>query len=450
MKFSELNIIDEIIKAVSEEGYSEPSKIQSEAIPSILEGNDLFGCAQTGTGKTAAFAIPILQRLKESRMSGIKALVVTPTRELALQIEESFVTYGKYLDLRTTAIYGGVNDRPQKKVLSRGVDVLIATPGRLLDLYNQKHLDFSHLEVLVLDEADRMLDMGFVHDVKKIVKIIPKERQTLLFSATLPNSIKSLLPLVLKENYKRVSVTPVSSTVDRIQQSLYYVDNSNKPSLLVDLVKGKDRVLVFTRTKVRANRVAKRLNQEHIKASAIHGDKSQTARMFALQNFKENKIQVLVATDIAARGIDIEELRHVINFDLPNIEETYVHRIGRSGRAGNEGEAISLVAYDEIEDLKKIEKVIKKKITELESPYPMVDLVKKEKNQPKPRRKSKPKTEGKKPSTFKEESKPKKKKVTTEESSTVIYKNKVVKNKDFKDGKKDQGRNHRQSRKRAS
>lgn len=380
MKFETLNIIEPILKALKDENYKEASKIQEEAIPSILLGKDLLGCAQTGTGKTAAFAIPTLQLLynssRNTKRNKIQALILTPTRELAIQIHESFQAYGKNLDLKYAAIFGGVSQKPQEETLRKGVDILIATPGRLNDLVKQKIIDLSEIEIFILDEADRMLDMGFINDVKKVITYIPKKRQTLFFSATMPSEIKKLANTLLVEP-EVVEVTPVSSTVDKIKQSLYYVDKSNKKKLLISLLKAGEikSALVFTRTKSDANRLVKYLEAAEIGAKAIHGNKSQNARQLALQSFKDKKIQVLVATDIAARGIDIDELSHVINYHLPNIPETYVHRIGRTGRAGLSGIGISFSDVDEIPYVKDIEKLIKKKIDVIEGhKYPMVNL----------------------------------------------------------------------------
>ncbi|AWK52680.1 DEAD/DEAH box helicase [Clostridium beijerinckii] len=380
MKFEELKIIEPILKALKDENYKEASKIQEEAIPSILLGKDLLGCAQTGTGKTAAFAIPTLQLLhnasKTAKKKKIQALILTPTRELAIQIYDNFQSYGKNLNLKSAVIFGGVSQKPQEEVLRKGVDILIATPGRLNDLVNQKIIDLSEIEIFILDEADRMLDMGFINDVKKIIRYIPKKRQTLFFSATMPNEIKKLISTLLVDPVV-VEVTPVSSTVDKIEQSLYYVDKTNKKKLLISLLKTDEikSALVFTRTKSDANRLVKYLEDSQIGAKAIHGNKSQNARQEALQNFKDKKIQVLIATDIAARGIDIDELSHVINYGLPNIPETYVHRIGRTGRAGQRGIAISFSDVDEIPYVKDIEKLIKKKIDVIEGhKYPMVNL----------------------------------------------------------------------------
>ncbi len=380
MKFEELNIIEPILKALKDENYKEASKIQEEAIPSILLGKDLLGCAQTGTGKTAAFAVPTLQLLynenKIAKNKKIQSLILTPTRELAIQIHESFQSYGKNLNLKCAVIFGGVSQKPQEAILRSGVDILIATPGRLNDLVKQRIIDLSAVEIFILDEADRMLDMGFINDVKKIITYIPKKRQTLFFSATMPSEIKKLIKTLLVDPVV-VEVTPVSSTVDKIKQSLYYVDKSNKKNLLISLLQTNEikSALVFTRTKSDANRLVKNLEDAKIGAKAIHGNKSQNARQLALQSFKNKEIQVLVATDIAARGIDIDELSHVINYNLPNIPETYVHRIGRTGRAGLCGVGISFSDVDEIPYLKDIEKLIKKKIDVVEGhKYPMVNL----------------------------------------------------------------------------
>lgn len=378
MTFSDLKIIKPILKAVEQEGYEQPSPIQAQAIPHLLEGRDLLGCAQTGTGKTAAFALPILQTLYTRRGNTasrhvLQALVLTPTRELAAQVGESFVTYGRYTGLKTTVIFGGVGQAPQVNALQNGVDVLVATPGRLCDLMGQGLCDLSTVNMFVLDEADRMLDMGFIHDVKRVIAKLPKERQTLLFSATMPKEIAELAGTILK-NPLTVAVTPVSSTVDAISQSVYFVDKPNKIKLLIELLKNKEitSALVFTRTKHGADRVGKALNRANIAAGAIHGDKSQGARLRALADFKNGTTRVLAATDIAARGIDIDQLSHVINYDLPNESETYVHRIGRTGRAGFGGKAIAFCDFDEKAYLADIEKLIGKKVPVIEdNPYPM-------------------------------------------------------------------------------
>lgn len=376
MKFENLNIIAPILKAVNTEGYTMPTPIQEQAIPAILKGQDLIGCAQTGTGKTAAFAIPLLQILHQEKLNEkgprkIKGLILTPTRELAVQIGESLVAYGKHTGIKHTVIFGGVSQVPQTKALMSGVDILVATPGRLLDLMNQKYISLEHIKLFVLDEADRMLDMGFSHDVKKIIARLPVARQTLLFSATMPPEIKKLVETILL-NPVRVEVTPVSSTVDTIEQTVYFVDRKDKKSLLVELLKNKaiDSVLVFTRTKHGADKVVRDLAKVRIPAQAIHGNKSQGARQQALNNFKAKRTRVLVATDIAARGIDVQELSHVINFDLPSVPETYVHRIGRTGRAGMGGTALSFCDQEEKKYLRDIQKLIAKKIPVIEEqPY---------------------------------------------------------------------------------
>lgn len=377
MLFSQLRLIEPILKAVESEGYQKPTPIQEKAIPSILKIKDLLGCAQTGTGKTAAFAIPMLQilymRHLKTNKKAIKALVLTPTRELAIQIQESFNAYGKNLSVKNTVVYGGVGQQPQVDALKKGVDILVATPGRLLDLMNQGYISLNDIEIFVLDEADRMLDMGFIHDVKKIVSKLPAKRQTLFFSATMPPEIQKLANTILKDPVT-VEVTPVSSTAETINQSVYFVDKPDKKKLFKHLLNELkiDHTLVFTRTKHGADRIAKDLAKEGIKAAAIHGDKSQGARQRALTDFKDRKINVLVATDIAARGIDIDDLTHVFNFDLPNIPETYVHRIGRTGRAGVNGNAISFVDAEENEYLIAIHKLIKRVIPIIEEhPYPL-------------------------------------------------------------------------------
>lgn len=378
MSFENLKLIEPLLKALKTEGYTTPTPIQAQAIPIVLNHRDLLGCAQTGTGKTAAFALPTLQLLYEDRMAHkeqktIKALVLTPTRELAIQIAESFTAYGKNTGLKNLVIFGGVSQNPQVDALRRGVDILIATPGRLLDLMNQRFVHLEHVKMLILDEADRMLDMGFVNDVKKIIAKVPSKRQTLFFSATMPNEIQSLANTILT-NPEKVEVTPVSSTADTIQQSLFYVQKNDKKSLLVHILKDKEikTALVFTRTKHGADKVVKDLVRVGITAEAIHGNKSQNARQRALTNFKNRTTRVLIATDIAARGIDIDELTHVINYELPNIPETYVHRIGRTGRAGANGIALSFCDEEEILFLRDIHKLIAKEIpVEEEHPYPM-------------------------------------------------------------------------------
>lgn len=365
MTFQDLPLQPAILKAVAEAGYTSPSPIQAGAIPPVLAGRDLLGCAQTGTGKTAAFALPILQNLSAQtpQRPCIRALILTPTRELALQIGDSFSAYGKHLKLRHTVIFGGVGQQPQVEALRRGVDILIACPGRLNDLIGQRLIDLSGIEIFVLDEADRMLDMGFIHDVKKVIAKLPRRRQTLLFSATMPKEIEELADSLLHDPAV-VKVDPVSSTVDRIDQKLYFVEKKQKIELLAYLLQDKSIVnaLVFSRTKHGADRIARLLNKAGITAAAIHGNKSQTARVNALEGFKAGKTRVLVATDIAARGIDISELSHVFNYDLPEVPETYVHRIGRTARAGADGVAISFCSTEEREYLAGIEKLNRKKI----------------------------------------------------------------------------------------
>jgi ATP-dependent RNA helicase RhlE len=377
MTFESLSLIEPILKALKEEGYNTPTPIQAQAIPIVLKGADLLGCAQTGTGKTAAFTLPIIQRLLSNRPQGVrrtvKGLIVTPTRELAIQIGESFTAYARHTNLKCTVIFGGVGQSPQVSALRNGVDVVIATPGRLLDLMNQKHLSLHDVEYFVLDEADRMLDMGFIHDVKKLLAVLPRKRQSLFFSATMPPEIIKLASTIL-HNPAEVSVTPVSSTVDIINQSVYFVDKGNKNALLLTILQDESikTALVFTRTKHGADKVVKVLLAKSIKAEAIHGNKSQNARQTALKNFKAQTTRVLVATDIAARGIDVDELEYVINFELSNIAETYVHRIGRTGRAGAKGTAISFCDIEEKEYLRDIEKLIGKKVPIIEDHlYPM-------------------------------------------------------------------------------
>jgi len=378
MSFEKLNLIEPILKALKTEGYTQPTPIQEEAIPIVLSRKDLLGCAQTGTGKTAAFAIPILQILHQEKdikagSRTIKTLILTPTRELAIQIGESFTAYGKHTGIRHTVIFGGVSQKSQTDALRMGVDILIATPGRLLDLMNQKYVHLHHISMFVLDEADRMLDMGFIHDIKKVIAKLPSRRQSLFFSATMPPEISKLADTILV-NPEKVAVTPVSSTVDTIKQELYYVDKKDKKSLLIHLLKDKSIVtaLVFTRTKHGADKVSKDLIKFGIKAEAIHGNKSQNARQRALASFKSKETRVLVATDIAARGIDVDELSHVINFELPNVPETYVHRIGRTGRAGLSGIAMSFCDAEEKDFLKDIHKLITKSIPLItDQPYHM-------------------------------------------------------------------------------
>lgn len=381
MLFENLNIIEPIQRALKAEGYTEATPIQTEAIPQLLEGSDLLGCAQTGTGKTAAFAIPILQGLsyEQRNLKGnrpIKALVLAPTRELAIQIADSFKAYGKHLGLRTLAIYGGVSQHPQTNALGKGIDVLVATPGRLLDLINQKYIRLDQIKYFVLDEADMMLDMGMLQDVKKIIKYVPVVRQNMLFSATMPTEIAKLAGNILK-NPVRIAITPVSSAVEVIEQSVYFVNKSNKTNLLIHLLKDKSitSALVFSRTKHGADKIVKLLVRAGFQAQAIHGDKSQNARQMALNNFKQGKTRILVATDIAARGIDVEELSHVFNYNLPEVPETYVHRIGRTGRAGLGGMAISFCDQDEKPLLADIQKLISKAIPAVEGhPFPLIEM----------------------------------------------------------------------------
>ena len=379
MNFTDLNLIDPIAKALKEEGYTQPTPIQQKSIPHILKGRDLLGTAQTGTGKTAAFAIPILQNLavKNQKNNHIKVLILTPTRELAIQIDESFKSYGRHLKLRNLVVFGGVKQAAQENALRRGVDILVATPGRLLDFISQGIISLKHLEVFVLDEADRMLDMGFVHDVKRIIKLLPPKRQTLFFSATFPEEINKLASSMLT-NPIQIEVAPVSATADTIQQKVYFVDKDNKLDLLTHILQQdiKESVLVFSRTKHGADKIARKLQSHKISAEAIHGNKSQNQRQNALSNFKSGKTRILVATDIAARGIDIDELKYVVNFELSDVSETYVHRIGRTGRAGSEGSSISFVDGLDLLNLKNTEKLIGKKIpVEKEHPFHTENLV---------------------------------------------------------------------------
>ena len=380
MQFEDLKIIEPILKALKEEKYSIPTTIQEEAIPLILNKRDVLGSAQTGTGKTAAFAIPILQllyndRQQRNRARKINALIITPTRELAIQIEESFSTYGRYTDLKTTVIFGGVKQGSQVSAIQRGVDILVATPGRLLDLMDQGIVRLNEIEYFVLDEADRMLDMGFINDIKKIIAKLPLKRQSLFFSATMPNNIVKLSRRILT-NPVKVEVAAVSSTADTIQQHLYYTNKETKRDLLIHILRDKkiDQVLLFSRTKHGADRIVRNLKKEKITAAAIHGDKAQNARQRALQDFKDGKIRVLVATDIAARGIDIDKLGYVINYDIPNESETYVHRIGRCGRAGDDGISISICEPEENTYIKDIEKLINQKIEVVKNnPFPQTE-----------------------------------------------------------------------------
>ncbi|GEN68466.1 MULTISPECIES: DEAD/DEAH box helicase [Chryseobacterium] len=379
MNFTDLQLIEPIAKAIQEQGYTNPTPIQERSIPEILNGRDFLGCAQTGTGKTAAFSIPILQNLSKKKISNnhIKALILTPTRELAIQIEENINAYGKYLPLKQLVIFGGVKQGNQEAALRRGIDILVATPGRLLDFIAQGIISLKNIEIFVLDEADRMLDMGFVHDVKRVIKLLPQKRQTLFFSATMPGEIQKLANSILN-NPVKVEVTPVSSTADTIKQSVYFVEKDNKLNLLSHILQNdiSDSVLVFARTKHGADKIARKLQKDNISAEAIHGNKSQNARQNALNNFKSGKTRVLVATDIAARGIDIDELKFVINFELSDVSETYVHRIGRTGRAGAEGNSISFVDGLDLLNLKNTEKLIGKKIPIVKDhPFHTDDLV---------------------------------------------------------------------------
>jgi ATP-dependent RNA helicase RhlE len=377
--FNTLNLIEPVLRAIEEEGYTIPTPIQSKAIPLILNGRDLLGCAQTGTGKTAAFAVPILQMMSAKqtyeKKRKVKGLILTPTRELAIQIEESFNSYGRHLNLKNKVIFGGVSQHAQVSALKSGVDIIIATPGRLLDLMGQGYISLKDIEYFVLDEADRMLDMGFIHDIKKVLAVLPKKRQSLFFSATMPPEIVKLAGTILV-NPAEVSVTPVSSTVDTIDQYVYFVDRVNKNKLLVDILKDKKikTALVFTRTKHGADKVVKVLQKMNVTAEAIHGNKAQNARQRALSNFKSQATRVLVATDIAARGIDVDNLEYVINFEMSNIAEMYVHRIGRTGRAGAKGTSYSFCDAEEKAYLKDVEKLISKKIPVIdEHPYPLIN-----------------------------------------------------------------------------
>ena len=362
MTFNTLGLSDTLLQAVQQTGYTSPTPIQERAIPEILAGRDVMAAAQTGTGKTAGFTLPLLQLISgrpNRNRNSFRALILTPTRELAAQIEDSIQTYGAQENLRYGVVFGGVNINPQKKTLNRGLDILVATPGRLLDLYQQKCIDFRDVEVLILDEADRMLDMGFIRDIKKIIALLPKQRQNLMFSATFSDDIRVLAKTICS-NPVEIDVAPRNSTVEAISQKMYYVEKASKPSLLIEMMLvSNDQTLVFSRTKHGANNLAKKLIKENITAAAIHGNKSQAQRTKALHDFKQGGVQVLVATDIAARGIDIEQLARVINFDLPHVPEDYVHRIGRTGRAGATGLAISLVSGEEGKQLRDIERLIK-------------------------------------------------------------------------------------------
>lgn len=407
MTFEELNISAPILSALKTQGYTNPTPIQEQAIPIVIKGGDLLACAQTGTGKTAAFSIPILMHLAKDIRRGnqkkIRALIVTPTRELAIQIGENLTAYSTELDIQNTVIFGGVNQNPQVNRLRNGVDILVATPGRLLDLITQGEISLQHLEIFVLDEADRMLDMGFIHDVKRLLKVIPAKRQSLFFSATMAPTIVELAGTIL-HNPDKVEVTPEATTAETIEQELFFVDKENKNALLVHLLDNPDieSVLVFTRTKHGADKVVKMLLKHNIKALAIHGNKAQNARQRALSSFKDRSIRVLVATDIAARGIDVDKLSYVINFEIPNIPETYVHRIGRTGRAGLDGIALTFCDHEEVAYLRDIEKLIRTKIPRNEDhPFPVETPInmdapapKKQQNQRPPRSSSSPSNRG--------------------------------------------------------
>jgi len=380
MLFEDLGIIKPLLKAIAENNYTEPTSIQVKAIPLVLKRNDVLGCAQTGTGKTAAFAIPILQHLfherkKSNNTRKIRSLIITPTRELAIQIAESFTVYGKFTGIRNTVIFGGVKQKAQTDALRKGVDVLVATPGRLLDLIDQGFIRLKEIEYFVLDEADRMLDMGFIHDIRKIIAKLPVKRQSLFFSATMPKNIIELSRKILRDPVK-VEVDPTSPTVDIIKQYLYYTNKANKKDLLLYILQNPKivHVLLFSRTKHGADRIVRNLKKQKIKSAAIHGNKTQNQRQKALAQFKAREIRVLAATDIAARGIDIDKLKYVINYDIPNIAETYVHRIGRTGRAGEEGNAISICEPEENAYIKEIEKLIRRKLEIVkENPFPQTE-----------------------------------------------------------------------------
>lgn len=400
MSFDSLGLSDPILKAISEKGYDKPSPIQAKAIPAVLAGRDVMAAAQTGTGKTAGFTLPLLQRLSSGgrvKPNQVRALVLTPTRELAAQIQDSVLTYGKHLPLTSTVVFGGVKINPQMMKLRKGADILVATPGRLLDLYSQNALRFDQLEVLILDEADRMLDMGFIHDIRKILKLLPERRQNLMFSATFSNDIRKLARNIVHDPIE-VSVAAANTTADKIEQWINPVDKKRKSALLIKLIRENSwyQVLVFSRTKHGANRLVKELDKAKINAAAIHGNKSQGARTKALADFKKGTVGVLVATDIAARGLDINELPQVVNFDLPHVPEDYVHRIGRTARAGKEGCAISLVSADEHKQLRDIERLIKRKLEReyVEGFEPEQDIPE---GRPRPAPKQKPKQHSGKP-----------------------------------------------------
>ena len=399
MTFEELGLIPGILKALNEKGYTIPTSIQEKAIPMVLEGDDLLGTAQTGTGKTAAFALPIIQLLqldegKSYRKPKIRSLIVTPTRELAIQIGENIQYYAKYTNISHTVIFGGVKQGRQVEALKHGVDILVATPGRLLDLMNQGYIRLDNVEIFVLDEADRMLDMGFITDINKLLKVLPTKRQSLFFSATMPESIVKLSSTILTKP-RKIAVSPVSSSAETVQQYLYYTNKSSKKNLLKHILDDQDidQVLLFSRTKHGADRIARDLKKQKISSAAIHGDKPQNNRQKVLKQFKEGELRVLVATDIAARGIDIDKLKYVINYDIPDVAETYVHRIGRSGRAGETGMAISMCEPEENISIKEIEKLIRKKLNVIDTnPFPQTDKPmsaqeKKEANKEKARRK---------------------------------------------------------------
>lgn len=395
MLFSSLGLSDKILQAISEKGYTSPSPIQEKAIPAVLSGEDVMAAAQTGTGKTAGFTLPLLNMLekgKPARANQVRALVLTPTRELAMQVAESVETYGKHLPLRSTVVFGGVKINPQMMALRKGVDILVATPGRLLDLYSQNAVKFDQLETFILDEADRMLFMGFITDVRKIIKLLPTKRQNLMFSATFSDDIKQLATGLMNDPIE-VSVTPANTTANSVEQELYGIDQNKKSKLLIKLIKQNDwqQVLVFSRTKHGANRIARNLESKNITAAAIHGNKSQAARTKALSRFKDKSIRVLVATDIAARGLDIEQLPQVVNFDLPQVAEDYVHRIGRTGRAGAQGKAISFVNADEFNNLNDIEQLIQKHIPRVEDDEIKAEIALPPSKEIRPPKKKKPK-----------------------------------------------------------